>query len=211
MPLGFVHLRLHTEYSLIDSVVRVPELSPRSAAAGMPAVAVTDQNNLFAMVKFYRAALAAGMKPIIGVDLLVREEGERQRPLAPDAAVPDPGRLPQSRPAGEPRLPGRPGARRFRASSAPGLRPENVAGLIALSGASRGRYRAGAAATRASRRPSRRSIAGSGSSPSASTSSCSASAARRGGLHQCSRGAGRAARRAGGRHQRRALPQSRGV
>ena len=59
MSLGFVHLRLHTEYSLLDSVVRVPELVAAVSAAGMPAVAVTDQNNLFAMVKFYREALRA--------------------------------------------------------------------------------------------------------------------------------------------------------
>ncbi len=57
MSSGFVHLRLHTEYSLSDSVVRVPELVAAAAAAGMPAVAVTDQGNLFAMVKFYREAL----------------------------------------------------------------------------------------------------------------------------------------------------------
>jgi ribonuclease HII len=50
------------------------------AAAGMPAVAVTDQHNLFAMMKFYREALRAGIKPLVGVDLLVREEGERQAP-----------------------------------------------------------------------------------------------------------------------------------
>ena len=74
----FVHLRVHTEYSLIDSVVRVPELVDAVAAGQMPAVAVTDQNNLFAMVKFYRAALGRGVKPVIGVDLLVREPGERQ-------------------------------------------------------------------------------------------------------------------------------------
>jgi DNA polymerase III subunit alpha len=80
MSAGFVHLRLHTEYSLIDSVVRVPELIEAVAQAGMPAVAATDQSNLFAMVKFYRAALARGVKPIIGVDLLVREPGERQQP-----------------------------------------------------------------------------------------------------------------------------------
>jgi len=77
---GFVHLRLHTEYSLIDSVVRVPELVESVAGAAMPAVAVTDQSNLFAMVKFYRAALARGVKPIVGVDLLVHEAGERQLP-----------------------------------------------------------------------------------------------------------------------------------
>ncbi|MGH8198756.1 MAG: DNA polymerase III subunit alpha [Steroidobacteraceae bacterium] len=80
MAAGFVHLRLHTEYSLIDSVVRVPELIEAVAATGMLAVAATDQSNLFAMVKFYRAALARGVKPIIGVDLLVREPGERQQP-----------------------------------------------------------------------------------------------------------------------------------
>jgi DNA polymerase-3 subunit alpha len=80
MSAGFVHLRLHTEYSLIDSVVRVPELIEAVAGAGMPAVAVTDQSNLFAMVKFYRAALERGVKPLIGVDLLVRESGERQPP-----------------------------------------------------------------------------------------------------------------------------------
>ena len=51
MSQGFVHLRLHTEYSLSDSVVRVPELIAAVAEAGMPAVAVTDQNNLFARVK----------------------------------------------------------------------------------------------------------------------------------------------------------------
>ena len=80
MSQGFVHLRLHTEYSLSDSVVRVPELVAAVAAAGMPAVAVTDQNNLFAMVKFYREALKSGVKPLVGIDLLVREEGERAAP-----------------------------------------------------------------------------------------------------------------------------------
>jgi len=80
MPPAFVHLRLHTEYSLNDSVVRVPELIAAVAAGGMPAVAVTDEGNLFAMVKFYREALKAGVKPLIGVDLLVGEESERQAP-----------------------------------------------------------------------------------------------------------------------------------
>jgi DNA polymerase III subunit alpha len=73
----FVHLRLHTEYSLVDGIVRVPELMAAVAAAGMPAVALTDQSNLFAMVKFYKEALSAGVKPIIGVDAWIREAGER--------------------------------------------------------------------------------------------------------------------------------------
>jgi DNA polymerase III subunit alpha len=76
----FVHLRLHTEYSLIDSVVRVDDLVGAVAKSGMHAVAVTDQNNLFSMVKFYKAALAKGVKPIIGVDLLIKEVGERVLP-----------------------------------------------------------------------------------------------------------------------------------
>ncbi|HWS66677.1 MAG TPA: DNA polymerase III subunit alpha [Steroidobacteraceae bacterium] len=72
----FVHLRLHTEYSLLDGIVRVPELMAAVAAAGMPAVALTDQSNLFAMVKFYKEAQGAGVKPLIGVDAWIRE-GER--------------------------------------------------------------------------------------------------------------------------------------
>jgi DNA polymerase-3 subunit alpha len=77
---GFVHLRLHTEFSLVDSVVRIEELAAATAAAGMPAVAVTDQCNLFALVKFFRAAQAAGIKPIVGVDVWIREAGERAEP-----------------------------------------------------------------------------------------------------------------------------------
>jgi DNA polymerase-3 subunit alpha len=76
----FVHLRLHTEYSLVDGIVRVPELMASVAASGMPAVALTDQSNLFAMVKFYKEALAAGVKPLIGVDAWIREAGERAAP-----------------------------------------------------------------------------------------------------------------------------------
>src|SRR3954469_21407960 len=85
--MSFVHLHLHTEYSLVDSVVRITAegegqvgLMAVAAAAGMPAVGLTDQSNLFAMVKFYRAAQSAGIKPIIGVDLLVRELGDRVEP-----------------------------------------------------------------------------------------------------------------------------------
>ncbi|HXA35510.1 MAG TPA: PHP domain-containing protein, partial [Steroidobacteraceae bacterium] len=76
----FVHLRLHTEYSLVDGIVRVPELMAAVSAAGMPAVALTDQSNLFAMVKFYKEALAAGVKPLIGVDAWIRAAGERAPP-----------------------------------------------------------------------------------------------------------------------------------
>jgi len=87
----FVHLRLHTEFSLQDSVVRIPELVERVAALGMPAIAVTDQNNLFAMVKFYREALQRGVKPIIGVDILLRGRGERAAPTRLTLLCKDPG------------------------------------------------------------------------------------------------------------------------
>ena len=80
MSASFVHLHLHTEYSLSDSVVRVKPLMAAVAEMGMPAVALTDQNNLFAMVKFYRAALAHGIKPLIGVDALLRDIDEPTRP-----------------------------------------------------------------------------------------------------------------------------------
>ncbi|MGA2187549.1 MAG: DNA polymerase III subunit alpha [Steroidobacteraceae bacterium] len=82
----FVHLRLHTEYSLLDGIVRVPELMTAVAAAGMPAVALTDQSNLFAMVKFYKEALGAGVKPLIGVDAWIREASRDTRGASPNAA-----------------------------------------------------------------------------------------------------------------------------
>jgi len=65
---------------LVDGIVRVPELMAAVAAAGMPAVALTDQSNLFAMVKFYKEAQSAGVKPLIGVDAWIREPGERAAP-----------------------------------------------------------------------------------------------------------------------------------
>ncbi|MBK1727382.1 DNA polymerase III subunit alpha [Halorhodospira neutriphila] len=71
---AFVHLRVHTEFSLVDGIVRIQELVAAARDAGMPAVAVTDQSNLFGMVKFYRAALAAGVKPIIGCDVWLADE-----------------------------------------------------------------------------------------------------------------------------------------
>jgi DNA polymerase-3 subunit alpha len=72
MPEPFVHLHLHTEYSMVDGTVRIKPLIEKVRALGMPAVAVTDHHNLFALVKFYRAAEAAGIKPIVGADLMLR-------------------------------------------------------------------------------------------------------------------------------------------
>jgi len=80
MQPAFVHLRVHTEYSLVNGTVRVKPLVKRVAGAGMPAVAVTDQCNLFSMVKFYRAAMAAGVKPVVGVDLWVADNNSGTSP-----------------------------------------------------------------------------------------------------------------------------------
>ncbi|MDH3432969.1 MAG: DNA polymerase III subunit alpha, partial [Gammaproteobacteria bacterium] len=77
----FVHLHLHTEYSLVDSTVRIAALVERCADDEMSAVALTDQNNLFGMVKFYKKAIAAGVKPIIGVDLRIANEDKSGRPF----------------------------------------------------------------------------------------------------------------------------------
>ena len=57
---GFVHLHLHTEYSLVDGILRIKPLIEAAGAAGMPAVAITEQGNLFSTVKHYRAAVAGG-------------------------------------------------------------------------------------------------------------------------------------------------------
>ncbi len=65
----FVHLNCHTEYSLIDGIIRIKPLIKAVRDAGMPACAITDNFNLFGLVKFYRAAQTAGIKPIVGVDL----------------------------------------------------------------------------------------------------------------------------------------------
>ena len=68
----FVHLSVHTEYSISDGLIRVPDLVRRSAELGMPAVAVTDRANLFGLVKFYEACQSAGVKPLVGADMRYR-------------------------------------------------------------------------------------------------------------------------------------------
>ncbi len=91
MAARFVHLHVHTEYSLVDGVVRIESeesdgqrvregLIDATARMGMPAVALTDQANLFALVKFYKTAQSLGIKPLIGVDALVHDDNERNEP-----------------------------------------------------------------------------------------------------------------------------------
>ncbi len=74
MSPAFVHLHVHSEFSLADGLLKVKPLVANVAAMGMPAVALTDIGNLFALVKFYENCLGAGVKPVLGVELAVLDE-----------------------------------------------------------------------------------------------------------------------------------------
>ncbi|MBZ9567453.1 DNA polymerase III subunit alpha [Modicisalibacter tunisiensis] len=80
MTTPFVHLRVHSEYSLVDGLVRLKPLVSATAEAGMPALAVTDEANLFGLVKSYKAALGAGLKPVIGADLWLENPFDESHP-----------------------------------------------------------------------------------------------------------------------------------
>jgi DNA polymerase III subunit alpha len=69
--MSFVHLHLHTEYSLIDGLIKVDALAAKAADKGMPAIAVTEQVNTFSAIKFYRAMHKRGVKPLIGAEIKV--------------------------------------------------------------------------------------------------------------------------------------------
>ena len=71
---SFVHLHLHTEYSTLDGAVRCGEVAARAAELGMPAVAMTDHGNLYGAIDFYKAAHAAGVKPILGCEIYLAPE-----------------------------------------------------------------------------------------------------------------------------------------
>ncbi len=77
----FVHLRLHSEYSVSDGIVRIDDAVERARADAMPALALTDAANLFGMVKFYGAARAAGVKPVIGADCWLQNDADRDKPF----------------------------------------------------------------------------------------------------------------------------------
>ncbi len=81
---SFVHLRTHTQYSLLEGAIHVSDLLKRVGEMGMKAVAITDSNNLFGAIDFYNSAKAAGIRPIIGCEIFYAPEGR-------NAVLPPPG------------------------------------------------------------------------------------------------------------------------
>lgn len=75
----FVHLHLHTEYSLLDGVGKIDEYIARAVELGMKAIAITDHGNMFGAVEFYKKAMKKGIKPIIGLEMYIAEKGAELR------------------------------------------------------------------------------------------------------------------------------------
>ena len=76
----FTHLRLHSEYSIVDGLVRIDDAIKAAAKDSQPALAITDLANLFGMVKFYKAARGKGVKPIVGCDVWISNDVDRDKP-----------------------------------------------------------------------------------------------------------------------------------
>ena len=75
----FIHLRLHSEYSIVDGLVRIDDVVKAAAKDNQPALAITDLANLFGMVKFYKAARGKGVKPIAGCDVWITNDNDRDK------------------------------------------------------------------------------------------------------------------------------------
>ena len=77
---SFIHLRIHSEYSIADGIVRIGEAVAAAKSDSMPAIALTDLSNVFGLVKFYKEARGSGVKPIIGCDVFVSNDTTRDKP-----------------------------------------------------------------------------------------------------------------------------------
>ncbi|MBS1227978.1 MAG: dnaE [Proteobacteria bacterium] len=133
----FVHLRLHSEYSVTDGIVRLDDAVARAVACGMPALALTDLSNFFGLVKFYKSARGKGIKPVLGCDVFLANKADPDRPYRMLLLVRSHQGYLQlcellSRACLAPRLRGRAEITRQM------LREVGVDGLIALSGAGAG-------------------------------------------------------------------------
>jgi DNA polymerase-3 subunit alpha len=168
----FVHLRVHSEYSVSDSIVRIDSLVAAAATDAQGALALTDSANMFGWVKFYRAARGKGVKPILGLDAWITNDAERDRPHRLLLLVRDrTGYLNLcdllSRAWLENEWRGRGEIRREWFDEGLLHGPDGHHGLIALSGAQAGDVGQALLAG---------SVSGRGASPTPGTSSCSAAA-----------------------------------
>jgi DNA polymerase-3 subunit alpha len=80
-PAPFVHLHLHSQYSLLDGAIKIDPLFERAKALGMPAVALTDHGNLFGAAEFYETAARHGVKPILGCEVYVASGSRFEKEL----------------------------------------------------------------------------------------------------------------------------------
>ena len=78
----FVHLRLHTEFSVVDSTCRIDDIVQAAAADGQPALAITDLSNLFGAIKFYKEARNRGVKPLLGAEIWLQGLGQDEATLS---------------------------------------------------------------------------------------------------------------------------------
>ena len=76
---NFVHLHVHTEFSLLDGLSRIDKLVDRAKELNMPSLAITDHGTMFGVMEFYRTAKAAGVKPIIGVESYLARRSRHDR------------------------------------------------------------------------------------------------------------------------------------
>jgi DNA polymerase III subunit alpha len=81
MSIEFIHLRLHTEFSLTNGLVRIKPLAKKVESEQWPAIAITDQSNLCALIKFYNNVRGAGAKPIVGADVWLHNSDDERSPL----------------------------------------------------------------------------------------------------------------------------------
>lgn len=78
---SFVHLHLHTEFSMLDGAARIDEVIAAAAADGQPAIGITDHGNMYGVLDFYRAAAKAGLTPVLGIEAYMAAESRFDRPL----------------------------------------------------------------------------------------------------------------------------------
>ena len=86
--MSFVHLHVHSEYSLLDGACRIDDMAEYAKSLGQDALAITDHGVMYGAVAFYKAAKKAGIKPIIGCEVYVAPRGMTDRSTGRTAAIP---------------------------------------------------------------------------------------------------------------------------